>query len=299
MKTTAVAADPRRRRLAIALLLALGVVVAVLVSWHGPERSLSALLPGQHRTTPSEPPRRAPALAPVPILAPGMADESRPDREDYRAAFARAYAWAGAQADGYTGTLVPLDDAARNLVPAAQRLLEQAPLRRGPGLPSTDSPETGLSNTTMRQLATPALAEQALNAPYLGSGPEAIPSERVAKTLDATRLPNPLEAWSRSPAGPVLVKPGLWADVQFVPKVHSQNGLRIGNRSPGEYAVTIVAEDYGSVRLDGGLVVPGRYYRIRDVATVTGTVKAHVTIRPLGAMPVYVESPSPIPSSNG
>jgi hypothetical protein len=215
--------------------------------------------------------------------------------DERHVALARAYARRGAARDKTPDVAFASDPDALEAasVAEADRLLDEAPLRRGPGLPSTSPIET------LTILPQERLVQAASAAPFFGTGPEAIAPERVAATLAGAQIPEG-RGIDQSKRGPVMTTPGVWADVRFRASVHARTGLIVGNRSAGEYAIEILANDYGSIRLDGGLVVPGRYYRVRSgIARITGDVDAHVTIRPLSAVHVYVEAPTPLPQSSG
>jgi hypothetical protein len=96
-----------------------------------------------------------------------------------------------------------------------------------------------------------------------------------------------------------ILEPDAWFSVPYDPALTKGQALELTNRSLGEYALRLEASDYGSVRLNGGLVVPGRYYYVNGTMTVTSDVPVGVVVRPLGVLPSYFATPVTPPSANG
>jgi hypothetical protein len=286
-----------RRMLAIVALAAL-IAIAGWIGWItvGAVGPKTGLAPAAQAAGGAADAAKSPVMTPGTAIGGGSATSPAINEETWRGALARAYASAGVAQDGSDTKLAPIDDLARSLLPEAERLLARAPVRRGPGLP------TSIPTGTMSMRAPAGLAERARDAPRFADSPDGIPPERVAATLSSTDLPEVAndKSYLKTKQGPVFMKPGQWADIEFEPMAHGLSGLRIGNGSHGEYAIAVEASDFTTIRLNGAMIVPGRFYRVtRGGALINGQIKAHVTIRPLSALPVYVEAPTAFPPSAG
>lgn len=66
-----------------------------------------------------------------------------------------------------------------------------------------------------------------------------------------------------------LIHPGSWMAIPFDPASAGTRELFLIDRTGGQYAVRVETGDAASVRLDGGLVVPGRCYRIDGSSRIT------------------------------
>jgi hypothetical protein len=89
----------------------------------------------------------------------------------------------------------------------------------------------------------------------------------------------------------------VWAAIQAEPG--RSLPLRIADHGEGGHVVALFADEVGSLRLNGGLVVPGRYYRIQGTVEITSSAPVNVHIRPLSAVPDYHDGPLVAPSANG
>jgi hypothetical protein len=116
-------------------------------------------------------------------------------------------------------------------------------------------------------------------------------------TLDFAHMPDPRSALRDGADGPELLEPGLWAKVPFRPDQRPR--LVIADRCDGGYAVAFYGSDFSTIRLDGGLVVPGRFYHVHGDAVITGAASCSVDIRPLAAVPAVAEQPARPPQGNG
>lgn len=75
--------------------------------------------------------------------------------------------------------------------------------------------------------------------------------------------------------------------------------MRIVDRGEGGHVIAVFSEDFGTVRVNGGLVIPGRYYRITGQIEITAMAPIGVHIRPLAAVPSFHDHPLTLPSANG
>jgi hypothetical protein len=96
-----------------------------------------------------------------------------------------------------------------------------------------------------------------------------------------------------------ILEPDAWMAVPYEPARVAGEALSVTNRSLGDYVLSLEADDYGSVRLNGGLVVPGRFYLMQGTMTISSDVPVGVVIRPLGVVHGYYEQPVRLPSANG
>ncbi len=200
-------------------------------------------------------------------------------------ALARAYAAVGAAELGDASALDRLDPEARERLDEARALLAAQPLITRAGAGAGAGSATGAPD----QRGAASLARLRLRRERT--------APRGGLVLDLAHAVDPHEALRSTPAGPVLVEPGLWAKAAFDPSAQRQ--LVVSDASGGGYAISVFAGDFSTVRVDGGLVVPGRYYLVGGSAVITGTVPCTVDIRPLSALGSYAPQPARPPQSNG
>ena len=182
----------------------------------------------------------------------------------YSAAEARAFAAAGLAADGHPEALSALDAQARAaLARMRAELARQAP-------PSPPPPRTR--------------APSAVAGGAGAGGPGA--------RLDLAHVDHGITG---APGSQVITGSQVWALAHLDPSIGK---LDIENRSGGAYTISLFGPDFASVRLNGGLVVPGRAYAIGSGAEITGAAPVAVHIRPAGvATTVY---PGPLlPQGDG
>ena len=288
---------------AVLSVILLGICLRTTVPVVGSGSTSGSVLPRQVLSHPII--RGAPA--PIHATDAPRLPELANDPEAWQEAIARAYAALGRWRDGWVDQAPVLDAAAAACRDVAEAMLAKDRARKGQGRPSI--PSKGILGPVVEISAPPGLAKAAGIDPTGDSGsvgdgnPEAVDRAKVqSDTSDraGVQQPNPLQAMERRRDGIDLTKAGLWADSTFDPGYPAhRGGMRISNRSDGDYAVSLEADDFSTIRLDGGMVVPGRYYRVRGDAVITGAKPAHVTIRPLVNLPVYFEKPTTLPQTNG
>ncbi|MBA3707839.1 MAG: hypothetical protein H0W83_03340 [Planctomycetes bacterium] len=202
------------------------------------------------------------------------------DSEPALRALARAVAAAGQADDGDPSALEVLDrEAAAELAPA-RRLLASSPMRSSP----------------MRSATAP---------PPLTAGSDPGDIDRTAASgtspggrLDAGRAPDPRTALRDTPDGPTLNAGGVWSTTTFTP-TSERHAWSIRNDSGHDYVISVEAGDFSTIRIDGGLVVPGRFYRIGATTAITSSVPCTVVIRPLEAVNRFHDRPMLSESGNG
>lgn len=279
---------PARNRWLLACLTTT-VLVVIAVVWLTP--APSTLVPDQSPV----PPTLSPAIRPVESQA------IPPRHQVISAALARTVAAVGAYDDGRRPDLDGLPDIERALVDAARVLLAATPRRKAPGLPMVlpdgtvagiapdPRPRDDAANTPdSSQPGDPTLAERELA--------RAVDGRLIARTLSSTgKAPTP----TRGDRVKEILEPDAWIAVPYDPALVAGEPLEITNRSLGQYVLRLDADDYGSVRLNGGLVVPGRFYLMDGTMTISGDIPVGVTIRPLGVVHGYYDQPVRPPSANG
>lgn len=247
----------RRRAIACAVALIGLLVVASVVHVRRPDAP-----------APAEVRRPAPAVEAV-----AGASLARTDAD--ARALARAVAAVGAAEDGAAARLERLDPAARGRLDEARALLALHP----PAVRGAGRPTVAADGSVMR-----------IGGPTPSGAPSDAPLP--ATSLPATSLPATPAAQEPRPVageGPAkdLVEPGAWIAIPFDPMAAGERRLRLRNRSAGGYALRLSAEDFGSVRLDGALVVPDRFYVLDDETVVESELPVDVIIRPLEAVPAW------------
>jgi hypothetical protein len=97
--------------------------------------------------------------------------------------------------------------------------------------------------------------------------------------------------------GHAITGEGTWAALRYVPGRDPEPV--ISDHGQGGYAIALFPEDPGSTRLNGGLIVPGRFYQVTGDMRVTGGAPIDVHVRPLSAVPMYAPVPCLPPAANG
>ena len=217
------------------------------------------------------------------------------------ATLARAVAAVGAYLDGRRSEVDDLPDDQRAQVDLARVMLAAVPRRSAPGLPMVlpDGTVAGLAPDPVPRddpatIPTPSLPGEPTLAEREHA--RAVDGRLIARTLTATgKAPPP----ARGDHVKEILEPDAWMAVPYNSALVSGEPLTITNRSLGQYVLRIDADDYGSVRLNGGLVVPGRFYLMDGTMTISGDLPLGVTIRPLGVVHGYYDQPVRPPSANG
>lgn len=222
------------------------------------------------------------------------------ERGSFTAAEARAYALLGQFDDGVIARLPPIDGETTEAVLRMRPLLDRQPLIAGEHRPTVTSRGTFTIPLPQRRASIPIVERSASGGPTTSTGPSptgnvvAVDSEAVATHLDLGTRTGTVELKSD---GHIISGRNVWA------AIHAEPGrglpVRIADRGEGGHVVALFADDTGSLRLNGGLVVPGRYYRIQGLVEITGSAPVNVHIRPLNAVPDYHEGPLQAPSANG
>jgi hypothetical protein len=213
-------------------------------------------------------------------------------------ALARAYAAVGAAAAGNPRLILALDPMAKERLDDARILLQESPLFAGRSASPAEvrsAMQPVLPSNTRVVTATPERSTQVgddINTAGVGTT-----STNGPLTLDLAHTVSAAQALRDTPQGPVFQQPGLWAKASFNPALQQQ--LVITDACAGGYAIAIYAADYSTIRLDGGLVVPGRYYQVDGHSVITGDSGCNVDIRPLSVVPTYSRGAARLPQSNG
>lgn len=221
------------------------------------------------------------------------------DRGSFTAAEARAYALLGQLDDGVIERLPPLDGETQVAIERMRPLLDRQRLLPGEHRPTVTP--NGTFTIAARKPRTSTAApvssardDQKPSAASLTGGAQEVSAAHVANHLDLAERPGTVDLTAD---GHVINGRDVWA------AIHAEPGrglpVRIADHSEGGHVVALFGDDAGSLRLNGGLVVPGRYYRIQGTVEITGSAPVNVHIRPLNAVPDYHEGPLQAPSANG
>lgn len=212
-------------------------------------------------------------------------------------ALARAVAAVGQVDDGRRADLASLDENAAALVDQARALLGTVRRRQSAGLPMR------FANGSVMRAAPDRIGDAAArpasdqgDLPPSGPAPEVVDGHLVPRSVDVRgRMPAPM----RGDLDKTLVVADAWVAIPYDPTQVAGRPLTITNRSDGRYALSLETDDAGSVRLNGGLIVPGRYYLLDGTLRIESVVPVGVHVRPLHALPGYYEQPLLPPNANG
>jgi hypothetical protein len=217
-------------------------------------------------------------------------------------ALARAYAAVGELRDGRRQALPPLDTETMALLDQAGELLALDRPVRGEGRP-TRLPG-GETMAIADRPASAAVADavdrprsERSASPPPGDALSAVEADRVQQRLAQGGATQPLPMVGDLVKD--LIAPDAWVAIPYQPAAVGGQPLVINNRSGFGYAVSFHGDDFGGVRVNGGLVVPGRHYRLDGSMQVTSDVPVNVHIRPLSAVPTFFEQPRQWPNANG
>lgn len=274
----------------LALLVMAALVVGVVVS----SRWSATTIANDSGTSSS----RTPTLGTARPLPKASAIAPRTD--PHTSAFARALAAVGAYDDGRRASLDDLPTELQAVIEPARALLKTTPRIAAPGLPMVlrDGTVAGIAPdpTPRSPIAAPETWADATPTPAERERARAVDGRLVARSLTtAGKAPPP----TRGDRVKEILEPDAWMAVPYDPSLTAGEPLVLNNRSLGDYVLRLDADDYGSVRLNGGLVVPGRFYLMQGTMTISGDVPVGVVIRPLGVVHGYYEQPVRLPSANG
>lgn len=215
-------------------------------------------------------------------------------------ALARAYAWAGQRRDGRLPADAVLDADALAWLPAVEKLLDQQEVRNWRQLEPDAAAMPPTTAAVAPGPALPGVASEGDRALVAGTTPsdELPPGHTWPRPRTVSQAPPP-DALTYAGQELAIRQPGMMGDLAFRADEHEGSALRIVDRSGGRHVLIISAEDPGDIRLDGGLVVPGRAYLISGEHQLTGGSDAHVLIRPVDAVSGFHPGPARLPSGEG
>jgi hypothetical protein len=276
--------SPRRRRTAGLILLL--VLLLLLVGGAG----LYRWAPGRRV------PAASPVIAPIaaPLAQPGMAPFRRwilqrpilpADLHGITADEARAFARLGMVEDGDS-------EAAKAAMAADDEAFARAALSSLTAKPGQGRPYASPDGGSMR-IAPPARRHVAGTASDEGSaGAGASATDGARTILDGAAS----QAISSIGTTYSLDAPGVWAGITH----HAGDGpVRISDRSGAGHAIRINGDDFGTVRVNGGIVVPGRFYRVGDGLEITAAVPIGIDVVPLDATVEHYDEPFRLPVGAG
>ncbi len=195
-------------------------------------------------------------------------------------ALARAVAIVGQIADGALVAIpADLDPATQAALAEAKALLAaQQPQRRaGLAFQAADG-------STMR-IAPPAAGTAAAAA-----FADLDPAEPVVARTDAGTA-QAAGAVSAEADGAAVAGDGVWSAIWREP---GEAPFHLREITPNSHAIRLHPEDPGTLRVNGGLVVPGRCYRVGSGLVIESAGKIGIDIVPLDAAPLVYDGPIPL-----
>jgi hypothetical protein len=211
---------------------------------------------------------------------------TRPDTPALRGFFtpaeARAYLWLGAREDG--GDPPVLDPEAQESLSVMAPLLAAQPRTPGAGLPTVS--RQGVQAIGEVDPAKRLRLEEF--ARRLRDG-DTLPPEQICDLVDQVGT-----ITRTAPGSHHLAGRGLWAVIRHQPGAP----LHLVADPGADYCVRFEGPQIDRVRVDGGLVLPGRYYALGAGLSITSEVAVDVYIRPRTAVPAYHSAPLKVPQAD-
>ena len=195
-------------------------------------------------------------------------------------ALARAIALVGQLADGAIAEIpADLDPATRAALTEAEALLAaQRPQRRA-GLTFQAA-----DGSSMR------IAPPASGTPAAAAYADLEPAAPVVARTDAGTAQVSGSVTSQA-AGAAIDGEGVWSAIWREP---GDSPFRIEDTIADRHAIRLHPQDPGSLRVNGGLVVPGRCYRVGTGLVIESAGKVGIDIVPLDAAPLVYDGPIPL-----
>lgn len=256
-------------------LLLLGVILGALVYAVWPKTTLGSVVPTNAKGTDSDISRSATTSKISPFgQGPLYASHNpTPSTQSLIWSPAQARAWAHL----FDGR--PLDPESQAAVPAMRLYL------------ATIHPTSGLGYATVTPqgvMSLGALLTDDYNSLLKGLSEPRLDTERRCHLIPTTGTIH-----SAGPGLQTVTGPGVWAAME-----HPGGTLQFTVSEGEEYALAFFCDDPGTLRLNGGLIIPGRFYSITQSATITGgPTKIH--LRPRSALKEWLEGPLVIPRGDG
>ncbi len=259
---------------------------------------------------------RSPAVIPSPpqpLPEPGVAQAPArpidPRLGSFSIAEARAYALLGQLDDHQIAKMPALDAETLAALPRARDLLGHQRQTTGGGVPT----RVGGGSMAIAPVGAPSPPAPASGRPAGGdaggssrdrTGADAAPAG-TAGALPLAAGPVAHDLGQQSAPGRValtahgheITGAGTWAALHYVPGRDPEPVIT--DHGQGGYAIALFPSDPGTTRLNGGLIVPGRFYQVTGDMRITGSAPIDVHVRPLSAVPVYAPLPCLPPLANG
>lgn len=198
---------------------------------------------------------------------------------------ARAYALLGQLEDGSIDALPPVSKAVA---------VEFDPMR---SFLAEDRAFTGEGRTIVTPGGSLAVARDNTKNGTDFSAPSAMSPLAAARVPTKTELVPTVGDIRLTSEGQIISGRGVWAAIRLDPS--RQDHVRIVDRGQGGYAICLRGDDFGTVRVNGGLVVPGRYYAIDGQVDITSQAPVGIDICPIIATLRFYGPPLPPPTING
>jgi hypothetical protein len=207
---------------------------------------------------------------------------------------ARLYALRGVFEDGRRRDAPVISAELAPWLPQAEALLAQ-----DRALPSHHQPSVTASGrcsvfSTAHAPTTGALTP----APTVSTGPAPTSVVAVQQHLFAshTRIAYAITGTALTQC---VVAENTWAALPYRPDQLGFQPVTLHDISVSGHALCIYAADFASVRVNGGLVVPGRFYAIGSGLRIRSSIALQILIRPLSAVASYYQTPAYLPYADG
>ena len=199
------------------------------------------------------------------------------DIGSFTPAQARAYAALGAVMDGRIEQLPIFDTETSAVVEQMRQLLN-----------------TQKKNIGDTDIFPPAIKEKSSSKTENNSDSQQVTQHAQAQNkLNFVEKPGQITITNE---GHIISGQAVWAAIKPIPGQGLP--LRITDRGEGGHVIAVFSDDFSTVRVNGGLVVPGRYYLIQGFIEINADIPIGVHIRPLNAVPSFHEETLTIPNAN-
>lgn len=258
------------------ILLALGLTVRVVGTAEGGQGFAADSSAGGDAAVVTAPTFPAPGVAHRP------ATEGPATLHGISVADARAFALLGQVADGTIPALPEVDAETAAALRRMRPVVDDHRPLRGPGK------TIKVGGSSIAIAAAPARRDPAAFEP----GP-AVAEDGGVDRVETIAIPGSV---ALTDDGHVIDGEGAFAGITLRP---GHGPVRIHDRSSGGSCIRLHGDDFGTVRVNGGLVVPGRCYRIDGTVTITADQPVAIDIVPLIAAPEIQDQPWSLPSAPG
>ena len=216
------------------------------------------------------------------------------DIGSFTPAQARAYAALGAVMDGRIEQLPIFDTETSAVVEQMRQLLNTQKKNIGEHKTTVTNGAQMRIASTDTDIFPPAIKEKSSSKTENNSDSQQVTQHAQAQNkLNFVEKPGQITITNE---GHIISGQAVWAAIKPIPGQGLP--LRITDRGEGGHVIAVFSDDFSTVRVNGGLVVPGRYYLIQGFIEINADIPIGVHIRPLNAVPSFHEETLTIPNAN-